>query len=175
MILFKIACICEADARRLLDFYSLLFTRPINLSFNSQRRVSSGHGNMEKKREKKRIVSRQNTRSRIYPRYSGYHGSKYLRDTLRGEISRLAVGVATRANTTEPIAEEGWSSRCLSSRPSFAPGMPRNRVEEPKRSVHPHVRGQSNRTGPSPSRKKRRRSRRRLDRALRFSSRAVPN
>lgn len=82
--------------------------------------------------------------------------------TLRCEISRLAVGVATRANTTEPIAEEGWSSRCLSSRPSSAPGMPRNRVEEPKRPVHPHVRGQSNRTVAKPEET---RSRWRLDRS----------
>lgn len=41
------------------------------------------------------------------------------RERERENLSRFSpVGVAAGANKTEPIAEEGWSSRCLSSRPS---------------------------------------------------------
>lgn len=90
--------------------------------------------------------------------------------TMRDPVS---VGVAAGANTTEPIAEEGWSSRCLSSRPSA--GMLRNRAEEPNVAYIAH--GQSNRIARSEETK----SRWRLDRRGVFHERGetpvrtVPN
>lgn len=63
------------------------------------------------------------------------------RPAMPRDFARLLVGVAAGANKTGPIAEEGWSSRCLSSRPSA--GMPRDRAEEPN--VAYIGRGQSNR------------------------------